>query len=84
MCDELNGSAKDTYKAYFNGIKTASQEHNTAISQTRRANTPFFPLPSGCTGFVQTASRNHTGAFCQLGRKLVPKSLVCETSCYFP
>lgn len=35
MCDELNGSIKDSYKAYFNGIKTASQNYNIAIAQTK-------------------------------------------------
>ena len=35
MCDELNGSIKDSYKSYFNGIKSASQDYNKAIAQTK-------------------------------------------------
>lgn len=31
MCTELNGTIKDNYKAYFNGIKTAAQQYKTAI-----------------------------------------------------
>ncbi|GAB1320994.1 hypothetical protein MFIFM68171_11204 [Madurella fahalii] len=32
MCDELNGSIKTSYKAYFNGIKTSSAAYNAAIA----------------------------------------------------
>lgn len=33
MCNQLNGTIKDSYKNYFNGIKTASQKYNEAIAQ---------------------------------------------------
>jgi hypothetical protein len=32
MCDELNSTIKDSYKTYFNGIKTASQQYKAAIA----------------------------------------------------
>jgi len=31
MCDELDGTIKTSYKAYFDGIKTASQQYRKAI-----------------------------------------------------
>jgi len=37
MCDELDGSIKTSYKAYFNGIKTASQQYVAAITETQKA-----------------------------------------------
>lgn len=37
MCDELNGSIKDNYKAYFNGIKAASLQYKAAIAETAKA-----------------------------------------------
>lgn len=37
MCDKLNGPIKDSYKQYFNGIKTASQQYNAAIAPTTAA-----------------------------------------------
>ncbi|KAH6975689.1 hypothetical protein EDB80DRAFT_829749 [Ilyonectria destructans] len=33
MCNQLNGTIKDSYKNYFNGIKIASQQYNAAIAQ---------------------------------------------------
>ncbi|KAI1324720.1 hypothetical protein F5Y16DRAFT_380191 [Xylariaceae sp. FL0255] len=37
MCDKLDGTIKQSYKDYFNGIKTASQQYNAAIAQTKIA-----------------------------------------------
>jgi hypothetical protein len=37
MCDELNSTIKDSYKTYFNGIKTASQQYKAAIAATPAA-----------------------------------------------
>lgn len=34
MCDKLDGPIKASYKDYFNGIKTASQQYNAAIAPT--------------------------------------------------
>jgi len=33
MCDQLNGPIKESYKSYFNGIKTAAQQYKAAIGQ---------------------------------------------------
>ncbi|KAH6632104.1 hypothetical protein F5144DRAFT_649563 [Chaetomium tenue] len=33
MCDELDGSIKDSYKAYFDGITKASQQYNAAMDK---------------------------------------------------
>jgi uncharacterized membrane protein (DUF2068 family) len=33
MCDQLNGPIKESYKSFFNGIKTASQAYNDAMAQ---------------------------------------------------
>ncbi len=33
MCDQLNGPIKDSYKSYFDGIKTAAQQYKAAIGQ---------------------------------------------------
>jgi hypothetical protein len=32
MCDELNGTIKDAYKSFFNGIKTSAQMYKAAIT----------------------------------------------------
>lgn len=47
MCDELSGPIKDSYKAFFNGIKTASQNYNIATAQTKPSGTSArkFPVP---------------------------------------
>lgn len=41
MCDELDGSIKESYKAYFNGIKTASINYNKAIAPTNGTSKTF-------------------------------------------
>lgn len=35
MCDKLNGPIKESYKSYFNGIKTSSQQYKAAMSKAK-------------------------------------------------
>lgn len=39
MCSQLNGPVKDSYKSYFNGIKTAAQQYKAAIAPAVTSNT---------------------------------------------
>ncbi|SPJ81581.1 uncharacterized protein FTOL_08986 [Fusarium torulosum] len=38
MLDKLNGTIKESYQAYFNGIRDASKAYNAAINATPSAN----------------------------------------------
>lgn len=44
MCDQLNGTIKDSYKSYFNGIKTAAQQYKAAIAQGPTNGAPTAPV----------------------------------------
>ncbi|KAH6857046.1 hypothetical protein B0I37DRAFT_369050 [Chaetomium sp. MPI-CAGE-AT-0009] len=37
MCNKLNGSIKESYKEYFNGIKTSSKEYKAAIAAAAKS-----------------------------------------------
>lgn len=46
MCDELNTTIKESYKSYFNGIKTSAQQYKAAIGVPSQSAAPVAPSQS--------------------------------------